>query len=37
VLESSILFSRSVYSMLGEVLTPKILDSSTTYFVFFWV
>jgi len=35
VLESSILFSRSVFSMLGEVLTPKILGSSTKHLIFF--
>jgi len=29
------LFSRSVFSMLGEVLTPKILGSSTKYLIFF--
>jgi len=35
VLESSILFSGSVFSMLGEVLTPKMLASSTKYWIFF--
>jgi len=35
VLERNILFSGSVFSTLGKVLTPKILGSSTKYWIFY--
>jgi len=35
VLERNILYSGSVFSMLGKVLTPKILGSSTKYLILF--
>jgi len=35
MLESCILFSGSLFSMLGEVLTPKVLESTMKYWIYF--